>query len=156
MIFALLACAPAEPEPTADTATVEVPVPVAGRYTIELAEEWEGDCQLDDPATYDDLVQEWTFDPRGDVLVLYLDFWNLTSCTLDGLDFSCDDGSWSGGRAEVQKRIEGTLTPTGRVEGQRVLELDCGGPGCDTLQDSYGRRLDFPCRAEVPFEGAVE
>jgi hypothetical protein len=57
---------------------------------------------------------------------------------------------------EVTRLVEGTFPSDGRVERALVLELDCGGTGCDTLKDTYGRSLGFPCRSEVPFEGRLE
>ncbi len=155
MILALLACAPADPSLPGDAAPAE-PTPGAGAFAVTVAEEWEGDCDFEDPATYQDPEQDWMFDPRGDVLILYKTFWEPLSCELSGVDFVCDDGSWESGRMQVTLLVEGTFPTEATVEGALVVELDCGGAGCDSLQDLYGRRLDFPCRSEAPFEGAVE
>ena len=150
----LLACTGAEIH---DTAVPDTPVtaPSGGTYNVALGDTWLGTCDLADPATHDDVAQEWTVDPRGDTLIVYLDYWSPITCTLEGFDFGCDDGSWSGGRVEVTRRVEGTFPTDARIEGALVLELDCGGAGCDTLEGQYGRGLEFPCRSEVAFEGVL-
>lgn len=157
MILALLACGPTEPSGDGDaTDTPDVAPEVEpvgdGTFVMTIADTWEGDCDFDDPSTYQP-AQAWTFDPRGDVLVLYKDFWSLVACDLAGADFSCDDGSWQQSRMQVTREIEGRFSSETSVEGALVIELDCGGNGCDELQYLYGRRLDFPCRAEAPFSG---
>lgn len=152
-LLLLLACG--GDDSAARAAPGEEGSPVAGAYAMTVADAWSGTCDLDDPATYEAATQEWTFDPRGDVLILYRDFWTPLTCTLDGLAFSCDDGSWNGGRMEVTRLVEGTFTASGTVGGQLVVELDCGGAGCDELQETYGRDLTFPCRAEAAFSGAI-
>jgi hypothetical protein len=154
----LLACAP-QPADTGSPAVDTAPVPWAptkGAYAVTVADAWDGDCDFDDPATYEAPAQEWTFDPRGDVLIVYRDFWTPTACTLDGAAFGCDDGSWEEGRMQVTRRVEGEFPDEASVRGALVVELDCGGTGCDTLQDTYGRRLDFPCRSEAAFEGTLD
>lgn len=130
--------------------------PIPGFYEVSLAEEWEGDCNLDDFATYDEPEQEWEALPRGAVLILYQDYWAPNSCTLDGMDFSCDDGSWSESRAQVDKTIEGSFVLDGTLTGRKVVELDCGGSGCDILEEMFGNRLGVPCRIEAPFEGVLK
>lgn len=154
MMLLLLACTGTDTE---ETAMPDAPVaaPVGGTYTVTLGDTWVGSCDLADAATHGDVEQEWTVDPRGDTLIVYLDYWSPISCALDGFDFGCDDGSWSGGRAQVTRRVEGSFPTDARIEGALVLELDCGGAGCDTLKDMYGRGLEFPCRSEVEFEGVL-
>lgn len=156
MILLLFACAQPAPEDTAGTPLPPAdvpPVPAAGDYAVEVAGTWEGDCRFEDPATYQPPEQVWTADPRGEVLVLYLDYWTPVACSLDGLDFTCDTGSWAADRMQVTHTLAGAFSADETVAGAIVLELDCGGAGCDTLQDLYGNRLSFPCRAEAPFTG---
>lgn len=97
---------------------MEEGAPVGGDYAMAVAEAWSGTCDLDDPATYEAPEQAWTLDPRDDVLILYRDYWTPLACTLDGLAFSCDEGSWTGGRREVTRLVEGTFTAEGSVGGQ--------------------------------------
>lgn len=154
MILALLACAPA-PTPEAPAPTEQAPV--AGTFAVTVSEEWEGDCEFEDPATYQTPEQTWTFDPRANgVLILSPGLWDVLSCALDGPDFTCDDGSYEEGRAQVTRLVEGAFTSDTAVAGALVIELDCGGAGCDALKDAYGRRLEFPCRSEAAFEGTLE
>ena len=153
MILWMLACG-AEKK-IFDPEVTESPVPVAGFYDVTVAEEWDGDCNLDDPVTCEAPEQEWEADPRGDVLILYQDYWTPSSCVLTGLDFVCDDGSWNESRAQVTKTVEGTFTEDGEVSGVKAVELDCGGAGCDILEEMYGQRLDVPCRVEAAFEGSL-
>jgi hypothetical protein len=144
--------------PASDEAPASAPdpTPTAGVYAMTVAEEWEGDCDFQDPATYEAPEQEWTFDPRDDVLIFYEDFWTPLYCTLDGLDFSCDDGSRSEGRFRVTRLVEGTFPDAQTVSGAVVVQLDCSGTGCDTLKDLYGRGLDVPCEAQAAFDGVLE
>lgn len=155
MIFALLACAHPDPVSPGDPAAAE-PAAGAGTFAVTVAAEWEGDCDFEDPATYQEPEQEWSFDPRDDVLIVYTGFWEVASCSLEGADFRCDTGSWGGGRAQVTLLLEGTFPSEDTVEGARVVELDCTGAGCDSLKELYGRRLDFPCRSEARFEGRLD
>jgi hypothetical protein len=156
VILLLASCAAVDSgEDATETGVPAAPPVGAGAFTMTIADTWAGDCEFDDPATYQP-AQEWTFDPRGDVLVLYKDFWTLVSCTLDGAEFLCDDGSYQESRMQVTKEIEGSFATGTTVEGALVVELDCGGNGCDSLKDLYGKKLDFPCRAEAPFSGTAK
>ncbi|MES2642906.1 MAG: hypothetical protein V4850_25705 [Myxococcota bacterium] len=156
MMLALLACAPAPSPAPEDTAPAEQ-APVAGTFAVTVEAEWAGECDFEDPATYRDAEETWTFDPRANgVLVLFPGVWDVLSCALDGPDFTCDEGSYEAGRTQVTRLVEGVFTADDTIAGALVIELDCGGTGCDTLTDAYGRRLEFPCRSEAAFAGELE
>lgn len=160
MIALLAALACATPGPGADSADTAgepaadaEPRPEGGAYAVSVADTWEGDCELTDPATGEAPEQEWTLAPSASGMVLYPDFWNVLVCSLDGEAFVCDDGSWSTPRAEVGRRVQGQFAGPDTIEGALVLTLDCKNSGCDELEAAYGRRLKFPCSAEAPFSG---
>ena len=136
---------------TADTAST--PAPEGGAFVVDVAEAWSGDCEFTDTATGQAPEQEWTLDPDGDHMVLYPDFWSVVTCTLSGLAFDCDDGSWSTARIDVSRRIQGSFSGADGVDGELVVALDCKKDGCDQLQSAYGRRLVFPCTSTAGFTG---
>lgn len=159
-LFVLLACSPPAPaEDTADTPgdtaadTASIAAPAGGAFVVEVAEEWSGDCEFTDPATGEAPEQEWTLDPDGERMVLYPDFWAVLTCTLAGVEFDCDDGSWSTARIDVSRRVQGSFSGADGLDGGLVVALDCKKDGCDELQGAYGRRLEFPCTATAPFSG---
>lgn len=131
----------------------DTPAPEGGAFVVGVADTWEGDCTFTDPSTGQDPEQEWTLDPDGDRMVLYLDFWTLTTCSLSGLEFDCDNGSWSTARIDVSRRVQGRFLGDEGLEGELVVALDCKKDGCDDLQAAFGRRLEFPCTATAPFSG---
>jgi hypothetical protein len=155
VILAILACA--SPDPAGGDTAAPEPGVVAGSFAVDVAEEWDGDCAFDDLATYQEPQQVWTFEPRNHgVLILSTGTWDLLSCSFEGQDFVCDEGSYADGRTRVTREIAGAFPSDTTVEGAFVVELDCSGSGCDDLQDAYGSGIEFPCRAEAPFTGRRE
>jgi len=156
----IAACSsPVEDSATADTAadttadTASTPAPEGGAYVVEVAEQWSGDCEFTDPSTGQAPEQEWTLAPDRDRMVLYPDFWTVLTCTLSGLEFDCDDGSWATSRIDVSRRIQGSFSGADGVDGELVVALDCKKDGCDQLQSAYGRHLEFPCTSTAGFSG---
>ena len=156
MMLLLLACASTPHPAPEDSASPAAPTVSTGTFAVTVATEWSGDCEFSDTNPDQQAQQEWTFDPRDDILVLYKDYWNVETCTHEGTDFSCDDGSWKADRMQVTLLTEGGFPTEDTLQGQLVVELDCTGTGCDTLIDEYGRHLEFPCRSEAAFDGVLE
>ena len=147
-------CAPEKRAGRADPADPADPVLTAGRYAVTAADAWSGDCDLEDDATYAEPEQEWQTDPRGATLIIYPDFWDTITCDLDGMAFSCDQGSWAvEGRqtASFTRLLTGTFTDDG-FTAEDSVQMDCEEPGCDLLRDLYGAD-SFPCAVSAPYDG---
>ena len=134
-------------------------VPGAGRYAVNAASSFVGDCALEDSATYAEPEQSWTLDPRGDVLILYPDFWDTWRCSLEGMDFACDQGSWevTGRRpARFSRVLVGSFSAPDVFVAQDTVTMSCEEGGCDDLRDLYGSDLNFPCTVTAEFVGVRE
>ena len=136
-----------------------VQAPEGGRYTVTAAASFVGDCALEDSATYAEPTQTWTLDPRRDVLILYPDFWDTWRCSLEGMDFACDLGSWevTGRRPALFSRVlVGSFSAPDVFVAQNTVTMNCEEGGCDDLQDLYGPDLSFPCTSTAEYVGVAE
>ena len=137
----------------------EAESPDPGRYAVNAAAQFVGDCALEDPATYAEPVQSWVMDPRGDVLILYPDSWDTWRCSLEGMDFACDWGSWevTGRRpASFSRVLVGSFSATNVFLAQDTVTMSCEEGGCDDLRDLYGADLNFPCTVTAEYAGVGE
>ena len=98
-------------------------------------------------------------DPRGEVLILYPDFWDSLRCSLEGMDFACDRGSWevTGRRPATFSRVLlGNFSAPDVFVAQDTVTMSCEEGGCDDLRDLYGADLNFPCTVTAEFVGVRE
>lgn len=98
-------------------------------------------------------------DLRGEVLILYPDFWDTWRCSLEGMDFACDLGSWelTGRRPAVFSRmLIGSFSAPDVFVAQDTVTMSCEEGGCDDLRDLYGPDLSFPCTSTAEYLGVGE
>ncbi len=168
LLSTLLACA-STPAPSAPPSTdssedeeEEAPfAPVEGEWAVTVSETWEGDCELEDDRTRQDPEQRWILDPRGETVVVYLDFWSLYPCALEDQALLCDAGSWSyatfGGGIEVSRVLSLEFEDETRFEGAFLLDVACEGTSaCEALMDYYGEALSPPCSFRAPVLGELD
>lgn len=163
MIWLLAACAGPSDKAPAETATpaeTAAPVvPLDGEWDVETATAWSGDCALEDPDNGYPAEAVWVVDVRATVVVVYLNYWVLVTCSLEEGALSCPltDSSVETGRnwtVTVTRTLTGSFPDEQTFEGAFGLDLACEGEGCTSgAPQTLGEDLVFPCASSASVAG---
>lgn len=157
----VIACAGPDPAGKGPGAPAPELTPAEGPWTLAWAEEYGGDCALDDMDTRQPASVEWALELESNGFTFYDETGYPVGCDLVAGSFDCSLGTYSVGYTDsgldavetITTEILGTFLSETAMEAIYAIRAACQGADCGLVGESYGRDFTYPCSAEAGIVG---